>query len=269
MAELNAVVSQRVEVSPYTIILRIVPDGWGLPEFTPGQFTVLGLPCSAPRCRFSDPEETGSGPDKLIKRAYSIASSSVEREYIEFYITLVRSGALTPRLFALGIGDRVWLSPKFTGTFTLAQIPKGSNVVLVATGTGLAPYMSMLRTELGHTGERKFAVLHGATHSWDLGYRSELITMQRICPGFKYLSSISCAEDEPVPWNGPVGFVQNLWRKGALEAAWGFKPTPENTHILLCGNPNMVETMIGLLAENGFNEQTKDSPGTVHLERFW
>ena len=125
-------VSQRVEVAPGLIVLRVVADGWELPDFTPGQFTVIGLPGAAPRCPTSDPDEKPVNPDKLIKRAYSIASSSVAKEYLEFYITLVQSGALTPRLFHLGIGDRLWLSPKCSGFFTLDDVPGQSNVLLVS-----------------------------------------------------------------------------------------------------------------------------------------
>ena len=269
MVELNAVVSQRVEITPYTIILRIIPDGWDLPEFTPGQFTILGLPGSTGRYRFSNPEEPPADPDKFIRRAYSIASSSIEHEYIEFYITLVRSGTLTPRLFSLGVGDRIFLSPKFTGIFTLSEIPDESNLILIATGTGLAPYMSMVRTELGSSKKRRYAVLHGAANSWDLGYRSELITMGRICPEFNYIPIISRPDDEPTKWNGPVGYMQDLWNGENFNEEIGFTPTPADTHTFLCGNPTMIETMLGLLEEVGFKEHKKNVPGNVHLERYW
>lgn len=73
----------------------------------PGQFAVLGLPGSAARTTISDPETKPSAPDKLIKRAYSIASSSKAKEFMEFYFSLVPSGELTPRLFKLRSGDRV------------------------------------------------------------------------------------------------------------------------------------------------------------------
>ena len=128
---LNAVVALRTEISPWLIILRVVPDGWQLPDFAPGQFAVLGLPGATPRCAMAEPEEAPSDPNKLIRRAYSIASSSLTREYMEFYVALVTSGALTPRLFALNIGDRVWLSPRITGMFTLDQVPEGKNVVMI------------------------------------------------------------------------------------------------------------------------------------------
>ena len=265
----NAIVAQKIEITPEIIILQVKPDGWDLPEFEAGQFAVLGLPGSAPRSEWSDPEEEETELDKLIRRAYSIASSSVAREYMEFYITVVRSGALTPRLFALEMGDRVWLGPKVTGMFTLEQAPRESDVVLVATGTGLAPYMSMLRTHLHTDQGRRFAVLHGARHSWDLGYRSELTTMQQLCPNFTYLALISRPAREPVPWSGPTGYVQDLWTTGQLNQTWEFHPEPSNTQVFLCGNPKMCEDMQALLEKEGFKEHTRKQQGEIHVERYW
>jgi ferredoxin--NADP+ reductase len=267
--DLNAVVQQRYEVAPGLMVLRVVPDGWDLPDFKPGQFAVLGLPPEAPRCPGSDAEEAPPKPEKLIRRAYSIASSSVAREYLELYITLVRSGGLTPRLFALQPGDRVWLGPKITGNFTLDQAPQDTNLVLVATGTGLAPYMSMLRTMLHEAGDRKVTVFLGARHSWDLGYQSELLTMDRLSPAFSYHSIISRPAEEPVPWGGPAGYVQDLWRDGLLERTWGFRPVPHNTSVFLCGNPAMIDDMVAILAEEGFREHSRNEPGEIFVERYW
>ena len=266
---LNAVVSHKIEVAPGLIVLRVVPEGWPLPPFKPGQFAVLGLPPEAARCSTSDPDEEAPKPGRLIRRAYSIASSSVSREYFEFYINLVHSGLLTPRLFALKPGDRVWLGPKIAGTFTLEQAPADANVVLVATGTGLAPYMSMLRTNLADRHGRRFAVLLGARHSWDLGYHAELVTMERLCDDFQYIPTISRPDEEVVAWRGRVGYVQELWRRGAVEQAWGLTPTPENTRVFLCGNPCMIDDMVDLLAAGGFREHSRTRPGEVFVERYW
>jgi ferredoxin--NADP+ reductase len=147
---LNAVVTLRNEVSPWLMILQVVPDGWELPDYVPGQITSLGLPGSAPRCALAEPEKLPADPDRLIKRAYSIASSPVNREFLEFYVALVPGGALTSRLFSLKIGDRIWLSRKAVGKFTFddSKVPKNANLVLVATSSGLAPFVSMLSTYL-------------------------------------------------------------------------------------------------------------------------
>lgn len=266
----NAVVTQKVEVAPGLIILRVAPEGWKLPPFKPGQFAVVGLPGSAPRHPRADPEDPAPArPDALIRRAYSIASSSKENEYLELYVNMVRSGSLTPRLFALEIGDRVWLGPKLTGLFTFDRIPAGANVVMVATGTGLAPYMSMLRTYLDAHGDRLMAVLHGARHSWDLGYLGELVTMQRLRSNFHYIGVLSRPDEEPVGWSGETGRIQDAWRRGVVARAWGFSPTPANAHVLLCGNPDMIENMVAVLGGEGFREHTREQPGEIHVERYW
>ncbi len=267
--EPNAIVRQKVLVSPELMILRVAPDGWELPEFVPGQYTVLGLPPDAPRYRLADPEEDPPPAGKPIRRAYSVASSSRAREYVEFYITLVRSGRLTPRLFALEAGDRLFLRPRMTGHFTLDRVAPGRHVVLVATGTGLAPYMSMLRSFLDRREGARWAVLHGARHSWDLGYRGELETMERLSPAFAYVPVVSRPGEEHVPWGGATGYVQDAWRSGLLAERAGFRPSPANTDVFLCGAPGMIEAMAAVLAEEGFEESSRGKPGQVHVERYW
>ena len=267
----NLVVTQRIELTPDLIKLRVAPIGWKLPEFTPGQYATLGLPGTAPRCDRSDPEERPPGDlSKMIMRAYSVASSSVANEYLEFYVGLVRSGSLSPRLLNLRTGDKLWISERFRGMFTLAEVPERYNAVLIATGTGVAPYMSMIRTELSHGLKRRFAVFHGAYHSYDLGYHSELSLLAAVSASFTYLPTLSHAHEEPVQWKGHQGFVQKLWTDGVLEKAWGFRPTPDNTHVFLCGNPFMIDEMIGILLAEGFEKYSAKAPGgQIHSEQFF
>ncbi len=273
MAEqtLNAVVTLRNEVSPWLMILQVVPDGWDFPDYVPGQFAVLGLFGSASRCALAEPEIPPADPDKLIKRAYGMASSPVIREFLEFYVALVPGGALTPRLFNLNIGDRIWLSKKAVGKFTFidARVPKGANVVLITTGSGLGPFVSMLSTHLKFPPQRRVAIIHGVRHSWDLGYRSILMAMENLRTNLTYIPVVSRPNEEPVPWKGATGHVQDVWKSGAIEEAWGSRPGPENTHVFMCGSPHMSESMIALLAQEGFKEGTKKEPGQIHLEKYW
>jgi ferredoxin--NADP+ reductase len=111
-------------------------------------------------------------------------------------------------------------------------------------------------------------VLHGAYHSWDLGYRSELLTLQHLCGNLTYVATIDRPEDELVPWSGHTGFVQELWNKGVIADAWGFPPTPENSHVFLCGNPFMIRDMEEMLQQQGFHTHDSRSPGEIHVERF-
>src|ERR1041384_925061 len=112
MAEVgyNATVIARQDITPELAILRIRPDEPNF-AFAPGQFAMIGLAHFSPRI---DPDESDAShgpPEKLIRRAYSIASSSREKRYVELYLNLVHCGALTSRLWMLKPGDRLWLSP--------------------------------------------------------------------------------------------------------------------------------------------------------------
>lgn len=267
--ELNAEVVGTTEVAPGLMILRVRPVGWELPDFTPGQFTVLGLTGSAPRHRVTDAEDNPPPPDKLIKRAYSIASSSRTKEHMELYITLIRSGALTPRLFNLSVGDRVYLSPSIKGAFRIDQARPGSHIIMFATGTGLAPFMSVIRTTFGSDTTRRYVIVHGARHSWDLGYRAELATISYKSASFAYIPVISRPDEEKTGWLGATGYVQNVWTRGMIKSIAGFQPSPDNSSVFICGNPEMTENMVELLTNDGFREHTKKEPGQIFVERYW
>ena len=268
MEQLNGIVTQVIEVSPIMKVFRIAPDGWELPDFKAGQFVALFLPASAKKVAEATADYVDFPPDKLIKRAYSIASSSKSKEFLEFYITLVHSGTLTPRLFNLKIGDRVGVGQKFVGMFTIDRIDPEKNVVLIATGTGVAPYMSMLRTDaLNRKG--KIAVIHGAANSWDLGYSSELQLLQNFASQFTYIPTITEPQKELTPWQGQKAFIQDMWKAGIMEEKWGFKPTPDDTHVFLCGNPRMIADMSEALESDGFTEWSRKNPdGQIHIEKF-
>jgi ferredoxin--NADP+ reductase len=268
-AELNAVVTLVNRISPWLMLLQVVPDGWTFPVFTPGQYVTLGLFSSASRCDLAEPEPVPVDPHKLIRRAYCIASSPANHEFLEFFIHLVPHGPLSPRLFALQIGDRICLSDHITGAFTFDHVPEDANVALIATGTGLAPYVSMLSTHLRFGTQRRVAVLHGVRNSWDLGYRSILMTMQHLRNNVTYVPLISRPADEPVPWLRATGHVQDVWKGPVLAETWGSRPTPEDTHVFLCGSPHMIEDMAARLADEGFREHADNVPGQIHVERYW
>ncbi len=266
-SELNATVTRRDEINHGLLVLQVTPDE-ELPPFRPGQYTVLGLPGSAPRSAYAEPEDPPADPGKLIKRAYSIASSSLQGSYLEFYIALVRTGALTPRLFAARTGDRIWMGSRIVGMFTLDDVPAGNHVVFVATGTGLAPYLSMLRSAYEFDAGRTTIACHAARVSWDLGYRSELEAMAARYPNFHYLPIIDENDRDP-EWRGRVGFVNSLVEDGTIAGLLGRDLDPTNTSVFLCGNPLMIESMMELLGRRGFTKHTRQRPGSLFVEEYW
>ncbi len=263
----NAVLVGREELNPQLQILRIKPDS-PLFDFKPGQFVVIGLLGREPRVEEADDEDPPPEPDKLIRRAYSIASSSVEKRYVEFYVNLVSSGSMTPRLFALPYGGRLFLGPRATGLFTLDRVAPGKALVLIATGTGLAPYLSILRTMLVHDTRRPFVVLHGARYSWDLGYRGELESLARIRPNFTYIPSITRPHEDP-HFRGHTGRIQALLEQGIIETLSGVPLDPARADVFLCGHPDMIRTVKELLLPRGFTPDHGKQAGTVHVEEYW
>jgi len=266
-AKLNGRLIDRQDITADLAIFRIAKEDV-LFEFKAGQYTVIGLPASAPRLPSCDPEEEGGDPNRMIRRAYSIASSSKVGEYVELYITLVGSGELTPRLWNLRVGDPLWVGPKATGHFTLDDAPEDANLLLVATGTGLAPFVSMIRTEHVCNVGRRFVVVHGARYSWDLGYRAMMERLHAECgQSFAYLPTVSRPERDP-DWGGHVGRIQSVFEDGSLERLLGEPLSPEKCHAFLCGNPDMVVAVQELL-EKRYYLHTPRQPGTVHVEKYW
>jgi len=182
---------------------------------------------------------------------------------------LVQGGQLTPHLFKLEEGDTLWLSKRIVGLFTMDDLPGDKQVVLASTGTGIAPYMSMLRGGLAKPSERKIAVIHGVRFSADLVYAQELETMAKANPNLLYAGTVSRAHKNPTPWHGEQGYVQDVWKRGRVESAWGLKPEAQNCHIFLCGNPRMIEDMTALLKTEGFKEHSRREPGQIHIEKYW
>jgi ferredoxin/flavodoxin---NADP+ reductase len=187
---------------------------------------------------------------------------------VEFYLTLVTTGELTPRLFALAHGSRVYLGPKASGLFTLDRVAPGKSVVLVATGTGLAPYVSMLRTMLIDDTVRKFVVLHGARCSWDLGYRGELESLARIRANFTYIPSITRPTEDP-HFSGRTGRIPKLLEEGVVEQLSGVKLDPAEADVFLCGNPEMITHVKAMLEARGFTKDHGKQSGTMHVEEYW
>ncbi len=264
----NCTLIERQDLANDLAVLRVKPDR-ELFGFRAGQYAVIGLPASAPRFEHSEPDDDEAPTaSKLIRRAYSIASSSKTNEYVELYVTLVRSGELTPRLWLLRTGDRLWLSPSAKGHFTMDDLPQDKNVVLIGTGTGLAPYISMIREHHRCNSGRTFVVVHGARHVRELGYRDELEVLDRDCGTLVYVPTVSRPEPEE-GWRGHVGRVQSVFADGTIDAALDGSMSPSATHAFVSGNPEMVEDIQRLLLGQGYTLHNARLPGTLHVERYW
>ncbi|MFP4144802.1 MAG: ferredoxin--NADP reductase [Phycisphaeraceae bacterium] len=265
---LNAVLVDRQDLHEELAVFTIRPDLGSVPPFEAGQFCMVGLPLAEHEQPLSRTGRRSRGP-KLLRRAYSIASSPNQDGTIELFIVLVPDGQLTPRLWQLKPGDRLYLDPRVAGDFTLRGVPEGKDLVLVGTGTGLAPYLSMLRTYAGTDRWRRLALIHGVRYARDLGYPEHIAEIAREDPSIRYLPACT-REPEDSDWTGLRGRVQKfLCDPDHFEALAGFPLDPEQCHLFLCGNPAMTESVQEYLTDRGFTRHTRREPGNMHVEHYW
>ena len=259
----NATVTGKILITPDLMILRVRTDT-PRDKFIAGQYTTIGVLAGEFRSPNSVMPMENLPESHLIKRPYSIASANHETQNFEFYISQVKSGQLTPRLFALSQGRRMWVDEDILGVFNLNDTPKECNIVMIATGTGLAPYISFLRSHINDNMNIHMAVIHGAGYPWDLGYYSELQFIQNTFSNFHYFPTLLKADNS---WTGLRGYIEEHLESGVLEKA-GIELNPDKTHFFLCGNPKMVESVSTFLTTKGYNKHTDNSPGALHVEEY-
>jgi ferredoxin--NADP+ reductase len=216
--------------------------------FSPGQFVNLSVPGAAAEER----------------RSYSIASPPGAP--LEFLVTEVSDGKLTPKLLALAPGDAVLVERKPQGFFTLRWVPPARDLWMIATGTGLGPFLSMLRSaELWERFERVI-VVHGVRETAHLAHRLDLDDLGRSQPALSLVRIVS-REQPALPLL--AGRVTTAFDDGSLERAAGVSLDPATSHVMLCGNPRMIEAMSERLATRGMKKHRVRNPGHVTVEKYW
>ncbi len=185
-------------------------------------------------------------------------------------LTLIRAGRLTPKIWTVEEGGRLHLEDKIAGSFTLDKTEPAKDLVLVATGTGLAPFMSMLRhfSPSAQRRWRRCALIHGVRLPEDLAYHQELEALATRDASLHYLPVCSRTEARHL-WTGRTGRVQTILHPATFAALTGWPLDPSQGHVMLCGNPQMIQETAADLTARGFVESTHEAPGTLHYERYW
>jgi ferredoxin--NADP+ reductase len=292
----NATITDIRAHSPDLWAIKVTPDE-PIKPFKPGQYTTLGLGFWERRAdeAMEDFEDDQDQIEKMARRSYSVASSMVGGDGelveahpadVEFYVVQVRPDekeipALTPRIFSLLVGDRIYMGRKFTGRYTLDGVEPTDNLVLLATGTGEAPHNTMTAELLrnGHRG--KIVSVVCVRFRRDLAYTSHHVAVEDRHPNYRYVT-LTTREPEN---EGNKVYIQNLITSGRLEEELGAPLDPVNTHAFLCGNPAMIglpkqsddgswqfPERIGvsqLLHEKGFIIDRPKQRGNVHYEEYW
>lgn len=234
---------------------RLVSVEIAAPEvtFVAGQFGRLGLPAPP------------GAKEEMIGRPYSFVNPPGAPHH-EFFFNVVPEGPLSPRLAVLESGDPVWLMPNANGFFTMAEVPAAEALWCISTGTGIGPFLSILRTAEPWEKFGRVVLVHAVRVAADLAYRDVIDGVLREHPGaFTYVPVVS---REAHPGSLP-GRIPSLIADGRLEARAGEALTAENAHAMLCGNPAMVDDVQEVLATRGMKRHRRREPGQITLETYW
>ena len=253
--EYNATLVERIDLTSALSIFRVQPDQMpARPWFVPGQYCVLGMNNAAK-------PELGS-----VRRSMSIASCPEDEGPVEFYIRWVgkpeSENPLTHLLWTIKAGDRMYMRPVAAGVFTIKDTIGTDDArirVMVAAGTGSAPFLSMLRSELRRNPNAdlsRWVLLHGASYPDDLGYREELarlVDRNRL----RYWGTVSRPKEAP-GWKGDTGRVEAFFEGNRLDdleqrldlPRGGF--TPKHAVVYICGLTGTIAGTVIPLVDRGF-----------------
>jgi len=260
-------------------IFRLVPEDSKVPDFRAGQFITLGMP---------NPAEN----NKMVRRAYSIASHPENKKFIELVIRWVRKplpGRLTTLLFNAREGDEVgWIKPSGIALDINEKMPDGSpdtrRIVCVGGGTGIAPFVSYAQ-HLHDTGDkREIVVLHGASYVDELTYKQLFTDLENESKdlgkdkwNFTYRAAISRPQEWfNRSWGGQTGRVETFLRPkesglSPLEELVGEKITKDNTVFYICGWQGTIDGVMDFMKPKGFvtmNDKREDGSFEVKYESY-
>ncbi|MFW1955610.1 ferredoxin--NADP reductase [Acinetobacter guillouiae] len=221
-------------------------------KFTAGQFARIGLKVG----------------DDLVVRAYSVVSSPFD-ETLEFFSIVVPDGAFTSNLQHLQVGDALYLEKMPYGFLTLAryQLPLPKDLWLLATGTGLAPFISMLQDFETWSKYEKINLVYSVRTESELAYVDRIQEIAQLFgeghTGFKFIPIVTRDPNAALHDRLPI-----LIENGELEKAADLKFNADTTHVMLCGNPQMVDDTKAALKARGLT-MNRRGEGNIAVENYW
>jgi ferredoxin--NADP+ reductase len=196
---------------------------------------------------------------KRVARAFSFVNPP-DDPVLEFYGVIVPEGPLSPRLARLEAGDALHVATNPAGFLMLSEVPDAETLWLVSTGTGLAPFLSILRTEAPWRRFRNVVLVHAVRYARELTYRD---TIEKTSA--RYVTFVSREEAK----GALAGRIPAAIADGRLEAQAGLRLAPESAHVMLCGNPEMLKDAAAALAARGLRKHRRRAPGQITVESFW
>lgn len=258
--------SERATVETITAIRQWAPGLYSFKttrpseyRFKAGQYARLGLP---------------NAEGYVIWRAYSVVSSSMENE-LEYYVVDVPCGGFTSMLRKLAPGDPILLDRQSFGVMLPERFTDGDDLWMLATGTGLGPFISILREPVVWQRFRNLILVHSVRQPDEFAYEDELRELQDNAPSAEPSRATlrivqTCTRVQQLGRNDRLhGRITALVQNGELERHAGLPLDPERSRVMLCGNPAMIDEMREILKERGMRPVRRDNPGQYVAENYW
>ena len=218
-------------------------------KFVAGQYTKLSL----------------SLKNEEVARPYSFVNSPDE-EFLEFYSVSVPNGPLSTAMQTLKKGDSIKVGPRGNGFLILEEIPNVENIWMLATGTAIGPYLSILKTKDSWDKFKKVVLVHAVRYKKELTYQDTINTLkEEYKDRFIYITYVSREDSE----YSLKGRIPKDISNGVLEKKADLKMKSDNTHVMICGNPEMLKDTTVELKKIGLKKHRRNSPGHITTENYW
>lgn len=225
--------------------------------FIPGQYSRIGL------------------VDECLSlwRPYSITSAPLD-DFLEYYGVLVPGGAFTNLLHKLEPDSPIWIEKQLYGFMTIDRFQDGVDLWMLSTGTGIGPFISILRDPAVWTRFRHIVLVHGVKRADDLSYQESLHALQRHPPAdVQHAAELhliqSTTRMTEVSPRRLSGRLTSLLENGELEKRVGLVIQPETSRVMMCGNPAMIEDTRHILSKRGLRPCRRVLPGQFVTENYW
>ena len=221
----------------------------GIEPFQAGQFTKLGLEIDG----------------EVVGRPYSLVNSPDEQP-LDFTFVVVPGGPLSAQLASLEPDARIWVAPRANGFLVLREVPDAAHLWLMATGTGIGPFLSILKTALPWERFERVVLVHAVRYARELIYPETVREIGQTHPD-RFVSVPFVSREET---DGALsGRIPQAIGDGRLEARAGIAIDAQSSQVMLCGNPQMVDDTTDALLARGLKKHRRREPGQISVENYW